>query len=89
MVIDHDGDDNDDVNDYGDDDGDDNGDDDSENLCAADRGAGEASIGAGVKDAEALIEDADGVVHVRRVVRCVVALASRKASLKIWVGMLE
>ena len=50
------------------DDGDDHGEDDGENLCAADRGAGEASIGAGVKDTEALVEDADGVVHVRRVV---------------------
>merc|ERR1719378_1031773 len=52
-------------------------------LCAADRGSGEASIGAGVKDTEALVEDADCVVHVGRVVCCVVAPASGKASLKI------
>ena len=82
-------DDNDDTDDDGDDDGNDDDDDDDEDLCAADRGAGEASVWAGVKDAEALVEDADGVVHVRRVVRRVVALASGKASLKIWVGMWE
>ena len=61
-----------------------NFDEDDDDLCATDGGAGEASIGAGIEDTEALVEDADGVVHVGRVVLSVVALASRKASLKIW-----
>ena len=73
-------------NDICDGNGDGNG--DGDDLCAADRGAGEASIGAGVKDTEALVEDADGVVHVGRVVCRVVALASGKASLEIWSGLL-
>ena len=42
------------------------------------------AVGAGVEHAEALVQHADGLVLVSRVVVGVVALAQREAGLKLW-----